>query len=277
MVSTSQAAEDKKREKTRLRNRRLRERRRILKGTRKMNKNQNSQLSVPDVKLLRKGGVTELEASKMVRKAELRRRAELRRYREMSRSIADLPDQWSDEEHADDEEHAEENAPPTQCEDTAASEEARKRVRLDQKELDYLHAACMKMVQEDDGEDLSILSSFLADIQTVVSVRAMEKIYRFFYNFTEAMTRMKLRKKCKKSYRYMRRKMIQTVPPVLVDILLRDGTTVSDKAIVSRSPDIIRQVNKVSLKAVIEHVYRQHGLKGVPKVLNLLTNSLNFS
>ena len=150
-------------------------------------------------------------------------------------------------------------------EDDVASEAtspSKKRVRVDLKEVEHLQSACMNLLKGNDKEDLTMLASFLSDIQTVVSVRAMEKIYRFFYDFTESMTRLKLKRKCKKSYRYMRRKMILTAPAVLVDILLSDGTTMPNQEVVSRREDIVRQVNKVSLQAVINHVYKQHGVKG---------------
>ncbi len=119
----------------------------------------------------------------------------------------------------------------------------------------------LSLFHGNDKDDIEELISFMTKMHTThsVSVAALDQLYKFFYSFSEKMTRLKAHKKARRSYVHMRRKLLAQVPVVLSDILriATDGEEVEDVNLkkVYKHRGIVRQVSKLSLESVVKHVY----------------------
>ncbi len=119
----------------------------------------------------------------------------------------------------------------------------------------------LSLYSGNDKEDLEELMSFLTRMHTThtVSLNALDEIYKFFLSFSERLTKLKAKKKARKSYIHMRRKLLAQVPVVLSDILRvdTDGEEVEDKdqRKVYRDRRVVRTTSKISLESVINHVH----------------------
>ena len=121
-----------------------------------------------------------------------------------------------------------------------------------------------------DVADMDELLDFLMmmHVRHRISISGLDKLYQFFFNFSEKLTRLKANKVAKRSFRHLRRKMLLEVPTVLTDILrvFSDGEEEEDQDLekVFRDRHTVRQVSKVKLQKLTEHVY-QHPKHRVDK------------
>ncbi len=134
------------------------------------------------------------------------------------------------------------------------------------------------LYEGNDAEDSKKLTDFLIQMTTKhrVSVTTVDLMYKFFLDFCENMVRLKAKKKLKRSFRHMRLKRIQKTPLVLTDVLKIDsnGEESEDEGlrVVFRHPDIVRQVNRISLEDIKDYVFShpKHNVAGEEVLTELL-------
>ena len=141
---------------------------------------------------------------------------------------------------------------------TGARERERSPTRKDWRKFKDFY---LSLYSGNDKEDMEELVSFLTCMHTThtVSLSCLDEMYKFFLGFSEKLTKLKAKKKARKSYIHMRRKLLAQVPVVLTDILRieTDGEEVEEKDLrtVYRDRRVVRNTSKISLDSIMNHIY----------------------
>lgn len=258
--------------------RRYRQRRRLLKGKEKCRQRHRHQtfLEARDVKRLERKGLNRSKVKKAVAEDIRKRAAERIKEKMVYSSDDEGPNQPPAQVLDDGADDAEVYYSGELHESQVVSDKDKNLTRTKQRELELHRDMVASLLKGDDDEDIAHLNSFIYSLQSLVSVSTLDKVTQFFYSFAEKMARLKMRKKVKKSYVHARRKALKTIPRVLTDIILDDGEHLNNQEKVLNRERIIREVNKVSLDSIRQHVYqhRRHHVDphSVSKVCQFCNN-----